>query len=112
MSWGRFHQLRSQASAINGTRGPRRPPLVWLFVLAFGVLMIVGGVHGHRSARAERAVVEQEGRMDRWWEYRLAKRQRDGPFFICLGLFTAAVGTFGVTATMFARRIGTSPAAR
>ena len=65
--------------------------------------MIVGGVHGHRSARAERAVVEREGRMDRWWEYRLAKRQRDGTFFICLGLFTAAVGTFGLSAKLLSR---------
>ena len=64
-------------------------PVVWLFVLAFGVLMIVGGVHGHRSARADRAVVEREGRMDRHWEYAFAKRHRDGTFFICLGLFTA-----------------------
>jgi hypothetical protein len=65
--------------------------------------MIVGGVHGHRSARAERAVVEREGRMDRWWEYRLAKRHRDGTFFICLGLFTAAVGTFGLSAALLGR---------
>lgn len=38
--------------------------------------------------------------MDRYWEYALAKRQRDGTFFIYLGLFAAAVGTFGLSATL------------
>ena len=48
--------------------------------------------------------------MDRYSEYSLAKRHRDGTFFICLGLFTAVVGTFGLSAALLNRASAETPA--
>ena len=92
------------SAAASHPRGRIASAFVWLGVLALGVLMIAGGVYTRGKAAATRAEVVREGRMDRWWEYRLTKQRRDGTFFICFGAFPAALGTFGFATTVIAGR--------